>query len=79
MRNPMAADIRSIFNASDRESALERLGQVATKYREKAPKIADWMEANIPQGLTVLDPKLNLPEATRKRLRTSNGLGNRTG
>ena len=74
MRKPVAADIRSIFNASDQSSALERLGQVATKYREKAPKLAAWMEENIPQGLTVLDPKLNLSEATRKRLRTSNGL-----
>ena len=66
--------IRSIFNASDRESALERLGQIVEKYREKAPKLADWMEANIPQGLTVLDPKLNRSEPTRKCLRTSNGL-----
>ena len=35
-----------------------------------APKLAQWMEANLPEGLTVF----SLPEAHRRLLRTSNGL-----
>jgi transposase-like protein len=74
MRAAVAADIRSVFNSADGVSARERLGQVVEKYRAKAPRLAGWMEENIPQGLTVFDPELGLSEAARKRLRTTNGL-----
>ncbi len=74
MRELVATDIRSIFNSADRTLALERLGQVVVKHRPKAPKLSAWMEENIPEGLTVFDPELNLSEAARKRLRTTNGL-----
>ena len=37
-------------------------------YREKAPKLSQWLEDNIPQGLAVFA----LPEHHRRRLRTSN-------
>lgn len=47
---------------------------MVTKYREKAPKLAEWMEGNLPEGLAVFDPKLGLSETARKRLRTTNGL-----
>lgn len=74
MRGEVAADIRSIFNAPDKPSALQRLADIVSKYQEPAPRLAEWMEKNIPEGLTVLDPDLNLTEAERKRLRTTNGL-----
>jgi putative transposase len=47
------------------ETELQRL---VAAYREKAPKLAQWLEANVPEGLTVF----SLPEAHRRRMRTSN-------
>ena len=35
-----------------------------------APRLADWLEDNVPEGLTVFA----FPAAHRKRLRTTNGL-----
>ena len=37
---------------------------------ESAPQLAEWMEANLPEGLTVF----GLPESHRKRMRTTNML-----
>ena len=69
-RREVAADLRGVFNASDRREADERLTRLVTKYQKTAPKLAAWLEANVPEGLTVL----NLPEEHRRRLRTTNGL-----
>jgi transposase-like protein len=68
MRKQVASDIRSIFNAQDRPKAEERLAEVVDKYRKPASKLAAWMEANIPEGLTVFQT----PETHRRRLRTTN-------
>ena len=70
MRSEVAADIRGIFNAPDVNEAQRLLKIAAEKYRTAAPKLADWMEKNVPEGLTVL----TRPESHRKRLRTSNSL-----
>ncbi len=61
MRSRVAYDIRSIFNAPDLPSALARLKELVLFYSKSAPKLAAWMEANI-------------PEAHQRRLRTSNAL-----
>lgn len=68
MREPVAADIREIFNATDRPHAEATLERVVEKYRTSAPQLADWMERNIPEGLTVF----SLAAPLRTRLRTSN-------
>lgn len=70
MRKAVAADIRSIFDAPDRAESNRRLNIVAEKYRKPAPKLAAWIETNIPEGLSVFA----LPAAHRKRLRTTNML-----
>lgn len=70
LREEAAADIRAIFNASDLAEAQRRLQTVAQKYRDSAPKLAEWIEANAPEALTVF----NLPESHRKKLRTTNSL-----
>jgi len=70
MRSEVATALRSIFNALDRADADRRLELVVRKYQKSAPKLADWLSANVPDGLTVL----SLPEAHRRRLRTSNML-----
>lgn len=74
MRKAVANDIRSIFNARNQDTAAEILREIVTKYRETAPKLSEWMEVAIAEGLTVFDPRLGLSETARKRLRTTNGL-----
>ena len=69
-RKPVAEDLRAVFNAPSREES-ERLLQIAAdKWRPTAPKLADWMLANLPDGLTVM---AETPRV-RRRLRTSNCL-----
>jgi transposase-like protein len=70
MREEVAADLRTIFHASDLAEARRRLQSVAQKYRASAPQLAEWIEANAPEALTVF----NLPETHRKKLRTTNSL-----
>jgi transposase-like protein len=70
MRKEVAGDIRMIFNAPDREEAERYLQLKVDKYSKSAPKLSQWMEDNIPEGLTVFA----LPECRRKKLRTSNGI-----
>ena len=70
MRAEVAADIRAIFNAPDRAQAEGYLKQIVVKYADIASELADWMEAAIPEGLTVFE----FPESHRRRIRTSNML-----
>ena len=68
--NEVVADLRDIFDAPDRGEADRRLERAVEKYAESAPKLADWMEANVSESLTVLC----LPPRHRVRMRTSNML-----
>lgn len=69
-RADVAAQIRSIFNCPDRPSAELRLKQIVATHAPSAPKLAAWMEKNIPQGFTVFA----FPAAHQRRLRTSNAI-----
>ena len=73
-RASVAESIRAIFNQSKREDADELLRRTVDSYRKSAPRLAEWMETNIPDGLTVLDAKLGLSAAACRRLRTTNAL-----
>ncbi|RPI78195.1 MAG: IS256 family transposase [Chloroflexi bacterium] len=66
----VAADIRTIFNAPNRATAEAYLQKTIEKYARSASKLADWLEANIPEGLTVFD----FPAAHRRLIRTTNSL-----
>ena len=70
MKKEVAADIRAIFNAPNRQEAERLLALSVQKYEQTASKLATWMEENIPQGLTVFD----FPSEHQRRLRTSNGV-----
>jgi len=70
LKSEVAADIRAIFNAPDRPAAEALLAQTVAKYAVTAPKLADWMETNILEGLTVFA----WPARSRRLLRTVNGL-----
>lgn len=70
LRKTVAADIRAVFDAPDRNEAQRQLDIAVKKYAKSAPKVSAWMESNIPEGLAVF----KLPTAHRKRLRTTNML-----
>jgi transposase-like protein len=65
-----SADLRAVFNAPNRAEADRLLGLMVSKYAPGAKKLAAWLEANVPEGLTVFD----FPADHRRRLRTNNGL-----
>ena len=68
MKSSVAADIRSIFNSESLPIATQKLISAVEKYSAISPKLAAWMEANLPDGFTVFA----FPEPIRQRLRTSN-------
>jgi transposase-like protein len=70
LRTEVAEDIRTIFDAQDRDSAESQLKDAVKKYARIAPKLADWMEVNLPEGFSVFA----FPRIHQKRLRTSNTL-----
>lgn len=70
MRAEVARDLRGVLDAGDRTEAQRQLGLVIHKYADTAPKLAAWLEANVPEALTVLE----LPAAHRRKLRTTNML-----
>jgi putative transposase len=70
MRSEVARDLRGVLDAGDRAEADRRLAALVAKYASTAPKLAAWLEANVPEALTVL----SLPAAHRRKLRTTNML-----
>jgi len=70
LRKEVAQRIRSIFNAPDKAEAQRLLNQAVERWKKEAPKLADWAEANLPEGFAVFD----YPSGHRTRLRTTNGL-----
>jgi transposase-like protein len=70
MKPAVASDIRSVFNAQDRQEAESLLKRVVEKYRTTAPRLSEWMENNLAEGLTVFA----FPSAHRRLIRTTNGL-----
>jgi putative transposase len=70
MKSVVAADIRAIFAAGDSDEADRLLKRTVEKYQQTMPKLATWMEASLPEGLTVF----SFPERHRRLLRTTNGV-----
>jgi transposase-like protein len=70
LKREVAADIRAIFNAATRHHAETLLAHSVQKYASKAAKLAEWLETNVPQGLTVF----SFPDTHRRVLRTTNSL-----
>lgn len=70
MKREVIDDLRSVLDSADECAAGEQLRRVVGKYQKSAPKLAEWMEENVPESLTVF----RLPPAHRKRLRTTNML-----
>jgi transposase-like protein len=70
MKGAVMDDLRSVFDAAHQSAAQEQLQRVVRKYQKSAPKLAAWMEENVPESLTVF----RLPASHRRRLRTTNML-----
>jgi transposase-like protein len=67
-RKRIGRQMKAIWAADDLAKAETVLADLVVGYRDSAPKLADWLEENVPEGLAVF----TLPEHHRKRLRTSN-------
>lgn len=63
-------ELRGVFNAPNRAEAERLLQLMIRKYATAGPKMAAWLEQNVPESLTVFD----FPLEHRRRLRTNNGL-----
>jgi putative transposase len=63
-----STDLRAVFNAPNRAEAERLLEQMVAKHAKTAPKLAAWLERNVPQGLTIFD----FPAEHRRKLRTNN-------
>ena len=70
MQKQVHDDIADIFAAPNGELARVRLKYYVEKYAESASGLSEWMDENIPEGLTIFE----LPAKHRKRMRTSNSL-----
>ena len=70
LKPEVAGAIRAIFNAGSLSEAKRLLGETVQRYRARAPKLAQWMEENLPEGLMVFA----FPQAHWRLLRTTNGL-----
>ncbi len=60
----VAADIRTLFNAPNIDEAKRQLSLLIDHYQSSMPKLAQWAEDNLPEGLTVFVPEtgVNLTE-----------------
>ena len=70
IRKKIGKQLRDVWNAKDLKTAEAELSSLVASYRDKHQDFADWLEDNVPEGLVVF----KLPEAHRKRMRTSNGI-----
>lgn len=70
IKKEIGPELRSVWNARNIDHAKEELDRLVEKYRNTAPKLAKWLEANVPEGLTVFQ----LPSKHRVRMRTSNAI-----
>lgn len=70
MRAEVAATIRNVFNAPDREEAQRLLDKAVRRYEKSASKLAAWMAENLPDGFTVF----SMPPTVRQRLASTNML-----
>ena len=70
MQKQVHDDIADIFAAPSGELAQVRLKYYVEKYGKSASKLSEWMEENLPEGLTIFE----LPAKHRKRMRTTNPL-----
>ncbi len=75
MHGEVAQGLRNVFNAPDRREAVCQLRLMVEGHRKSPPRLAGWLEENVPEGLMVLV----LPPYHPTRLRTTKGLEHLSG
>jgi transposase-like protein len=70
MKREVMDGLHGVFDAADQTAANEQLQRLVHKYEKTAPKLAAWLEENVPESLMVF----RLPASHRQRLRTTNML-----
>ena len=68
-RKDLAAQLRAIFAATSRDTALRLASELADRWRESHPKVAEHLEEHVEECLSCLA----FPESHRRRIRTTNG------
>lgn len=68
MRSYVAEDIRWLFASKDVAEAQDNLDHLVRKYSKTAPKLASWMESELPDGFGAY----KLAKSERRHLRTTN-------
>ncbi|MFX0543406.1 IS256 family transposase [Roseovarius sp. S4756] len=68
IRKQIGTELREIWNAASLAKAETALTELVADYRDTAPKLAAWLEENVPEGLAAF----TLPAHHRRRMRTSN-------
>ena len=68
IRKAIGEELRAVWDAPNLGRAEEELKRLVAKYRTAAPKLAGWLENNVPEGLAVF----KLPREHWLRMRTSN-------
>jgi putative transposase len=69
-RKELAEGLRGVFAAPSREMALRLASELAERWRQSHPGVAEHLEEHIEECLTCL----SFPESHRRRIRTTNGL-----
>ena len=62
--------LKDVFNAPDKQQAESRLKLLVDKLSETDQDLADWLEENAPEAMTVF----NFPEQHRRRIKSTNCL-----
>jgi putative transposase len=65
----LAAQLRAIFAATSRDTALRLASELADRWRESHPKVSEHLEEHLEECLSCLA----FPESHRRRIRTTNG------
>jgi transposase-like protein len=69
-RKELAEGLRGVFAAASREVALRLAHELADRWRESHPKVAEHLEEHVEECLSCLA----FPDSQRRRIRTTNGL-----
>lgn len=69
-KKELAEGLRGVFAATSREVALRLAWELADRWRESHPKVAEHLEEHVEECLSCLA----FPASHRRRIRTTNGL-----
>src|SRR5690606_7133519 len=69
-KTKVAMKVKDILTAPSMEAAMDRLNFLVKEFEKSQPKLAKYLEENVPESLAVM----RFPEKVRRMLRTTNCL-----